>query len=128
VDIFYDQRGHLGCGVITFHTFEDAEAFEHSFKLAHCGREDYVRDLRLNNLGARLYGWHATEEVCTSPCHLFWCSGWVFSKSHEEVDKSVLVLYKNEVYRGNRCFGCMDLCPPLPFSLCKSLIVMLLEQ
>jgi hypothetical protein len=60
--------------------------------------------------------------------NLFWCSGWVFSKSLEEVDKSVLVLYKNGVYRGNRCCGCMDVCPPLPFSLCKSLIVMLLEQ
>jgi hypothetical protein len=62
VEIFYDQQGHLGCGVVTFSTSEDAKAVDHSFKTVQFGQQEYIEDHQHGHLGTHLYGWHATEQ------------------------------------------------------------------
>jgi hypothetical protein len=70
VEIFYDQQGHLGCGVVTFNTSEDAEAFDHSFKTVQFGQQEYIEVHWYGHLGTHLYGWHATELVSSSSCQI----------------------------------------------------------
>jgi hypothetical protein len=70
VEIFYDQHGHLGCGVVTFSTSEDAEAFDHGFKTVKFGQQEYIEDHQHGHLGTHLYGWHATEQVRSSSCQI----------------------------------------------------------
>ncbi|CAM6068798.1 unnamed protein product [Sphagnum tenellum] len=70
VEIFYDQQGHLGCGVVTFNTSEVAEAFDHSFKTVQFGQWEYIEVHWHGHLGTHLYGWHATELVSSSSCQI----------------------------------------------------------